>query len=89
MDLRTDVHFRPAQSETLVAYSLGNFLFDQHYPVDCRWGAILRVTLQGTQVVAVEAIPTVAEWGRARRADAEMGEAIMKQLGLERERGAE
>ena len=55
--------------ETLVAYSLGNFLFDQHSPIDCRWGAILRVTLQGTQVVAVEAIPTVAEWGRVRRAD--------------------
>jgi poly-gamma-glutamate capsule biosynthesis protein CapA/YwtB (metallophosphatase superfamily) len=24
--------------ETLVAYSLGNFLFDQPYPADCRWG---------------------------------------------------
>jgi poly-gamma-glutamate synthesis protein (capsule biosynthesis protein) len=69
--------------ETLVAYSLGNFLFDQHYPLDCRWGAILRVTLRGAQVVDVEAIPTVAEWGRVRRADVETAEAIMDRLELE------
>jgi poly-gamma-glutamate synthesis protein (capsule biosynthesis protein) len=68
--------------ETLVAYSLGNFLFDQHYPLDCRWGAILRVTLQGTRVAAVEAIPTVAERGRVRRADGETAEAIIDRLEL-------
>jgi poly-gamma-glutamate synthesis protein (capsule biosynthesis protein) len=54
--------------ETLVAYSLGNFLFDQPYPVDCGWGAILRLTLQGGQIVAVEAIPTVTQQGRVRPA---------------------
>jgi hypothetical protein len=75
--------------ETLVAYSLGNFLFDQHYPLDCRWGAILRVTLQGAQVVAVEAIPTVAEWGRVQRADAETAGAIMERLKLESRKESE
>jgi poly-gamma-glutamate synthesis protein (capsule biosynthesis protein) len=69
--------------ETLVAYSLGNFLFDQHYPLDCRWGAILRVTLQGTQIVAVEAIPTVTESGRVRHADVQTAVAIIDRLGLE------
>ena len=68
--------------ETLVAYSLGNFLFDQHYPLDCRWGAILRVTLQETQVVSVEAIPTVAERGRVRRAEGETAAAIVDRLEL-------
>jgi poly-gamma-glutamate synthesis protein (capsule biosynthesis protein) len=67
--------------ETLVAYSLGNFLFDQRYPADLRWGAILRVTLQGGQVVAVEAIPTVAEQGRVRRADVETEAMILDRLG--------
>ncbi|MBN1139543.1 MAG: CapA family protein [Anaerolineae bacterium] len=67
---------------TLVAYSLGNFLFDQLYPADCRWGALLQVTVQGADIVAVEAIPTVIEEGRVRRADAETAERIMDRLEL-------
>ena len=67
--------------ETLVAYSLGNFLFDQPYPEDCRWGAILRVTLQGGRAVAVEAFPTVAEQGRVRPADTETAADILARLG--------
>lgn len=70
-------------SETLVAYSLGNFLFDQPYPAECRWGAILRVQLQGSRVVAVEAVPTVAERGRVRPADPETAAAILSRLGLD------
>ncbi|MDY7075532.1 MAG: CapA family protein [Chloroflexota bacterium] len=66
--------------ETLVAYSLGNFLFDQPYPVDCRWGAILRVTLQGDHFVAVEAIPTVAEHGRVRPASPATAAAIHNRI---------
>ena len=68
--------------ETLVAYSLGNLLFDQLYPLDCRWGAVLRVTLQGSQIVAVEAIPTVTESGRVQRAEAETAAAIGDRLGI-------
>ena len=67
--------------ETLVAYSLGNFLFDQPYPQDCRWGAILRVTLRGGRAVAVEVVPTVAERGRVRPADEETRAAILERLG--------
>jgi poly-gamma-glutamate capsule biosynthesis protein CapA/YwtB (metallophosphatase superfamily) len=68
--------------ETLVAYSLGNFLFDQPYPEDCRWGAILRVTLRGGRAVAVEAFPTVAERGRVRPADTETAAVILSRLEL-------
>ena len=75
--------------ETLVAYSLGNFLFDQRYPIDCRWGALLRVTLQGAQIAAVDAVPTVSERGRVQRADDETAQAIMDRLGLETIKQAE
>jgi poly-gamma-glutamate synthesis protein (capsule biosynthesis protein) len=66
--------------ETLVAYSLGNLLFDQLYPEDCRWGAILRVTMRGLEIVSVEAIPTVTERGRVRRAEGEAAAAIADRL---------
>ena len=69
--------------ETLVAYSLGNFLFDQPYPDECRWGVVLRVTVEGGRVTAVEALPTVSERGRVRAADPRRAEAILERLGLE------
>ncbi len=69
--------------EALVAYSLGNFLFDQPYPADCRRGAILRVTLQGDRLVAVKAVPTVVERGRVRPAGPEDSAAILARLSLE------
>lgn len=75
--------------DTLVAYSLGNFLFDQRYPLDCRWGVILRVTLQDAQIVDVKAIPTVTENGRVRRADEATAAAILARLRLEMDQEAE
>jgi poly-gamma-glutamate synthesis protein (capsule biosynthesis protein) len=68
--------------ETLVAYSLGNFLFDQPYPFECRWGAILNVTLRDGRAIGVEAYPTVTERGRVQPADPEAGAAICDRLGL-------
>ncbi len=79
--------------ETLVAYSLGNFLFDQPYPVDCRWGAILRVTFQEDPIVGrtngrtfnvrtVEALPTVVARGRVTPAGPEDAAAILARLAL-------
>jgi poly-gamma-glutamate capsule biosynthesis protein CapA/YwtB (metallophosphatase superfamily) len=65
----------------MIIYSLGNFLFDQLYPEDCRWGAILHVTLQGGRAVSVEAFPTVTEQGRVRPADPETAAAILTRLG--------
>jgi poly-gamma-glutamate synthesis protein (capsule biosynthesis protein) len=67
---------------TLVAYSLGNFLFDQPYPADCRWGAILRITLRGERIVAVEALPTVAERGHVIPASPETAARIRTRLAL-------
>jgi poly-gamma-glutamate capsule biosynthesis protein CapA/YwtB (metallophosphatase superfamily) len=69
--------------ETLVAYSLGNFLFDQLYPADCRWGVVLCVALQGGRVVAVEALPTVADRGRVSLADPKDAAAILTRLAFE------
>jgi poly-gamma-glutamate capsule biosynthesis protein CapA/YwtB (metallophosphatase superfamily) len=67
----------------LVAYSLGNFLFDQPYPADCRWGAILRVTLRDGCVVAVGAVPTVVERGRVVPAGPDATAAILARLNLQ------
>ena len=69
--------------ETVVAYSLGNFLFDQPYPADCRWGAILCVTLRGDRIVAVEALPTVVDRGRVRPAGPKDATAILARLALD------
>jgi len=67
--------------KTLVAYSLGNLLFDQLYPLDCRQGVILRVTrsVRGGSL-AFELFPTVMEGGRVRRANAQEAQAILARL---------
>jgi poly-gamma-glutamate capsule biosynthesis protein CapA/YwtB (metallophosphatase superfamily) len=65
----------------LVAYSLGNFLFDQPFP-DTRDGAILRIRLDRGSITAVEAIPTVARHGRVQLATGDAAAAILKQLRL-------
>ncbi len=67
--------------QTLVAYSLGNFLFDQLYPADCRWGVVLRVTAQGGRIVTVEPLPTIIEHGRVRLANSTETAAILARLG--------
>jgi poly-gamma-glutamate capsule biosynthesis protein CapA/YwtB (metallophosphatase superfamily) len=66
--------------ETLVAYSLGNLLFDQAYPVDCRWGILLRVTVQGHRIRAVEPLPTVTERGQVRLANSEAAAVILARV---------
>jgi poly-gamma-glutamate capsule biosynthesis protein CapA/YwtB (metallophosphatase superfamily) len=68
--------------DTLVAYSLGNFLFDQPYPRDCRWGAVLRVTLRRGGLTGFDILPTVAEGGRVYPAGPEDAMAIGARLGL-------
>jgi poly-gamma-glutamate synthesis protein (capsule biosynthesis protein) len=67
--------------KTLVAYSLGNLLFDQPYPLDCRQGVILRVmrSAQGGSL-AVELLPTVVERGRVRPADPQEAQTILARL---------
>ena len=63
-----------------MAYSLGNFLFDQAYPADCRQGAILRVTVCSSRVCGIEVVPTVVEDGRVQLAGSEEAEAILQRL---------
>jgi poly-gamma-glutamate synthesis protein (capsule biosynthesis protein) len=65
----------------LVAYSLGNFLFDQPFP-ETRQGAILRIRLDRGSITAVEAVPTVARQGRVQLATGDIADAILEQLRL-------
>jgi poly-gamma-glutamate synthesis protein (capsule biosynthesis protein) len=65
----------------LVAYSLGNFLFDQPFP-DTRQGAILRITLDRGSITLVEAIPTVTRRGRVYLATGDQAAAILARLRL-------
>jgi poly-gamma-glutamate capsule biosynthesis protein CapA/YwtB (metallophosphatase superfamily) len=67
--------------DALVAYSLGNFLFDQPF-ADTRQGAILRVTLNRDQVTGVDAVPTLIQRGRVRHASGEDAAAILESLRL-------
>ena len=67
---------------TLVAYSLGNFIFDQRYPTDCRWGAVLMVAVCGGDVTAVQVLPTVTEEGRVQPAGLDVRPTIESVLGL-------
>jgi poly-gamma-glutamate capsule biosynthesis protein CapA/YwtB (metallophosphatase superfamily) len=64
-----------------VAYSLGNFLFDQPFP-DTRQGAILRIRLDRGSITAVEAIPTVTRYGRVERASGDAAAAVLEWLRL-------
>lgn len=66
---------------TLLAYSLGNFLFDQPYPLDCRRGAILRLTVRWGRLPTLEVIPTVAEQGGVRLASGEDAAMTRYRLG--------
>lgn len=68
--------------DTLVAYSLGNLLFDQAYPRDCRWGAILRVTFEGRRAIRSWVVPTVTHHGRTRIAVGQEDRAIRARLEL-------
>jgi poly-gamma-glutamate synthesis protein (capsule biosynthesis protein) len=67
----------------LVAYSLGNFLFDQPFP-DTRQGAILRVTLargrHGVRIAELEVLPTLIQDGRVWRAIGSTAATILSRL---------
>lgn len=52
---------RPEGRPALVAYSLGNFVFDS-YDEDAKRGALLETTLDAEGVVAVQAFPFYTDW---------------------------
>jgi poly-gamma-glutamate synthesis protein (capsule biosynthesis protein) len=68
--------------DALVAYSLGNLLFDQPYPIECRWGAIVRLLVADCRAVGIVVYPTVTYEGRSRVADGSEVEPIRMRLGL-------
>jgi len=68
---------------SIIAYSLGNLLFDQPYPVECTWGALLLLELRGRRMVRIEAVPTMVEGGRVRLARSDWRTPILHRMGLE------
>jgi poly-gamma-glutamate synthesis protein (capsule biosynthesis protein) len=67
--------------ETLVLYSLGNLIFDQPYPEDCRQGAILQVQVHRGRITDVEILPTVVEQHRVHLAGDEDAVDVFDRLG--------
>jgi poly-gamma-glutamate synthesis protein (capsule biosynthesis protein) len=65
----------------LVAYSLGNFLFDQPFVDTCQ-SAVLRIKLDRGSITAVEAVPVVAQRGRIHLATGSEAAAILDRLGV-------
>jgi poly-gamma-glutamate synthesis protein (capsule biosynthesis protein) len=64
----------------VVAYSLGNLLFDQPYPADCRQGAILLVDVCDGRIQGVEVIPTESVDGQVLVAGPDAAAAIHARL---------
>lgn len=83
-DCQRQGHNGPPFGRALVAYSLGNALFDQVSPPDARRSAVLLVTLNANGVQAVQAAPAKIDplKGTARLADEAAAEAVFQRLGL-------
>jgi poly-gamma-glutamate capsule biosynthesis protein CapA/YwtB (metallophosphatase superfamily) len=68
---------------TLVAYSLGNALFDQVEPMDGRRSALLLVQFGGGEIQGIQALPFVIDprGGQVLAADEAEAAMIMERLG--------
>ncbi len=50
-----------------IAYSLGNFVFDQMWSIETRQGSLHRLFFDGTRLVSVRIVPTLLEdWHQPR-----------------------
>jgi len=80
VELDQDGAFGP----TLVAYSLGNALFDQVSPPDARRSAVLLVTLDAHGVQDVQIVPIQIDplAGAAHLAEGAAGEVVLNRLGV-------
>lgn len=63
----------------VVAYSMGNFLFDQGMPGTCE-SMILKLTIEGGKIARVDIIPTIIRDGRVYPAGGKMREKILTHL---------
>jgi poly-gamma-glutamate synthesis protein (capsule biosynthesis protein) len=74
---------RGHDSPSLVAYSLGNALFDQFSPPDARRSALLLVTLDAQGVLSLSLLPIQIDplTGCSLLADAETAQAVFHRLG--------
>jgi len=73
----------PTRSPALVAYSLGNALFDQVTPPDATRSALLVVELDSNGVQSVQAVPFIIDGmkGLITRPDIESAAAVLRRLG--------
>lgn len=72
----------------LIAYSLGNFVFDQNQRTDTRQGLMLRVTLPGAGVGDAEILPVFIKASQPALVTGEQARAIVTRVcGLSRELG--
>lgn len=70
---------------TLVAYSLGNALFDQVVPQDAKRSALLKVEINAYGILSLDAIPFIIDpnKGTVHKADEEVEAYILSRLGIE------
>ncbi len=65
--------------EKFIAYSLGNFLFDQYFSSDTLEGLLLRLTFDNN-VVGIELIPLVTVNGQVTRLDGARRDTLLERL---------
>jgi poly-gamma-glutamate synthesis protein (capsule biosynthesis protein) len=79
-------------NDGLVAYSLGNFVFDQNFSLETNQGIALRCLLDERGLVNAQAVPYLISGGRPRFLGGPEGEAILervRELGDDRDPGEE
>lgn len=74
----------PSGRSAFVAYSLGNFVFDQGFSEETSRGVVLRLLVDGAGVARVEAAPILIVNGQARPVGLEGGVArdVIRRLGV-------
>ncbi len=70
------------EQPTLVAYSLGNLLFDQPTPPDARYSAILWIKLTQSKVIAMHLIPLLIESNKVKLANDQSSQSIQQRMGI-------
>ncbi len=83
-------HIQPIEhyNGKYIAYSLGNFVFDQEWSQETSQGVVLRFTFDGNNVIDITATPIIIDKNtQPRLASDEEAEAILERLGIEEAMG--
>ncbi|MDQ3327095.1 MAG: CapA family protein, partial [Chloroflexota bacterium] len=69
--------------DTLIVYSLGNFVFDQMWSAETRQGVIATFTFDGSRIVGVRYTPVLIEdYNRPRIATGTDRDAVLQRMGV-------